>query len=274
MPQARLRRRRLVDGNLIAGKRRFYIASLPVTAATAAAAPPPPAAFAMLGGFARLRRWRAHLVRLGGKASVVGAAAVVILVRDGVLGHRIMRERGCFARLAATPTPTTASAPPPATTVALGAWTMVPVAAMRLLGLRLARCCFEMFGFVVGFRLGFDRLLARFVLDDFVVLFLDWPGQFRLHRGDRLGGFRRMHLLAAIDDERLLAGDGRIGRHRDGDAEAFFQRAQVRALVIEHIKGDFRARAYQEIVRGALDQHFLDAAQQLQRHRRHRTHMA
>ena len=58
--------------------------------------------------------------------------------------------------------------------------------------------------------------------------------------GERLGRFERMHLLAAIDDESLRRGQRLVGIDGDGDGEALFQRAQMRALVVEHIERDRR----------------------------------
>ena len=48
----------------------------------------------------------------------------------------------------------------------------------------------------------------------------------------------------------------------------------MRALVVEHIERDLGARAHDEIVRGALEQLLFERAQQLQRHRRDRAHVA
>src|SRR6266849_5323284 len=45
------------------------------------------------------------------------------------------------------------------------------------------------------------------------------------------------------------------------------------ALVVEEIKRGVAAGAYDEIVRGALEHHFLDRAQQLQGDRGDRAHM-
>ena len=82
-----------------------------------------------------------------------------------------------------------------------------------------------------------------------------------------------MHLLAAIDDVRLLPGYGRVSGNRDGDAETLFQRAQVRTLMVEDVKCDFRPGAHDQIVRRAFDQHFFDGTQQLQCDRRYRADM-
>src|SRR3984885_10314899 len=48
--------------------------------------------------------------------------------------------------------------------------------------------------------------------------------------GQRLGRFRRVHLLTAIDDKCLPRRHRFIGRDGDGDGEALFQAAQMRAL--------------------------------------------
>ena len=49
---------------------------------------------------------------------------------------------------------------------------------------------------------------------------------------------------------------------------------QMRALVVEHVERDLRARAHDLIVRRALEQRLLERAQQLQRDRGHRAHVA
>ena len=82
-----------------------------------------------------------------------------------------------------------------------------------------------------------------------------------------------MHLLAAVDDVRLLAGDGRIGAHGERYLEGVFEIAQMAALVVEHIERDVGAGAHHQIVGRALHQNLFDAAQQLQRDRRDRAHM-
>ena len=90
----------------------------------------------------------------------------------------------------------------------------------------------------------------------------------------RPGLLEAVHLLALLDHEGHLAADGRIGVDQDDDAEALLQRAQVGALLVEQIERDLGARAHHEIVGRALEQHFLERAQQLQRDRRHRAHVA
>jgi hypothetical protein len=57
-----------------------------------------------------------------------------------------------------------------------------------------------------------------------------------------------------------LAGYSRVGRHRDRYTEPFFQGTQMCAFVVEHIERDLSARAHDQIVRCALDQHLLDSA--------------
>src|SRR5260370_31710226 len=83
-----------------------------------------------------------------------------------------------------------------------------------------------------------------------------------------------MHLLAAIDDKRLLAAHGRVGDHGQRHLETAFEIAQVAALVVEDVKRNVGPGTYHEIVGRALHQYFLEPAQQLQRHPRYRTHLA
>ena len=59
---------------------------------------------------------------------------------------------------------------------------------------------FGLFGFDLGFGFDVERLFV-------VIGFLDLRrGGGSLRRQQRLGGFQRVHLFAAVDDERLLAG--------------------------------------------------------------------
>ena len=95
-----------------------------------------------------------------------------------------------------------------------------------------------------------------------------------LRRQQRLGRLQRVHLFAAIDDERLLAAHGRVGDHGQRYLEAVFEIAQMAALVIENVERDVGSGAHHEIVGRALHQDFFQPAQQLQRHRGHRTDMA
>jgi len=50
-----------------------------------------------------------------------------------------------------------------------------------------------------------------------------------------------MHLFAAVDDERLLAGDSRIGADRERNLKAFSRSAQMAALVVEDVERDVGA---------------------------------
>src|SRR6185437_1825052 len=96
----------------------------------------------------------------------------------------------------------------------------------------------------------------------------------RLRRQERLGGLKRMHLLAAINDERLLTAHSRIGNHRERDLEAVLEVAQMAALVVEHIKRNVGPSAHDKIVRSAPHQDFFEPAQELQRDRGYRTDMS
>src|SRR6478752_1940644 len=109
----------------------------------------------------------------------------------------------------------------------------------------------------------------------FVLLIVDRGGNGgrRLQR-QRLCLLQAVDLLALLDDEGYLAFDRGIGIDRDDDAEALFEHAQMSALVVEEVERDLGARAHREIVRCALEQHLIERTQELQRDRRHRTHMA
>ena len=66
---------------------------------------------------------------------------------------------------------------------------------------------------LLGFDLGFGFDVERLVV---VIGFLDLRREGgSLRHQQRLGGFQRVHLFAAVDDERLLAGHGRIGDDRE-----------------------------------------------------------
>ncbi|HTE96877.1 MAG TPA: hypothetical protein VK678_25740, partial [Bradyrhizobium sp.] len=138
------------------------------------------------------------------------------------LGHHVRNfafvacGRPAVTRLAGT----TAPPPPPLALVAIG----IGFAVARLADRHILRQPFGLFGF--HFRLGFD-VERLFVLGGF----FDIGRESRnLRRQQRLGGLQRVHLFAAIDDERLLAGDGGIGDHRERDLEGVFEIAQVAAL--------------------------------------------
>ncbi len=132
-------------------------------------------------------------------------------------------------------------------------------------------------GGLVGQPFGFFGLDFAFDIERLFVV-IGFLGLGRGRRGLRheqcLGRFQRVHLFAAIDDERLLAADGRIGDHRERDLEGVFEIAQMAALVVEDVERDVGAGAHHQIVGRALHQDFLDAAQQLQRDRRDRADMA
>ena len=68
--------------------------------------------------------------------------------------------------------------------------------------------------------------------------------------------------------------DGLVGPDRDDDAEALLQFAQVSALVVKHVEGDFRPGAQREVGGLALEQFRFDPAEQVQGHRFHRADIA
>src|SRR5215510_4956336 len=157
-----------------------------------------------------------------------------------MLNHGLLRDLLDLARLTAT-TAAAAAAPSPASSAALA---------------------FNAFDAVLAF-----RFLCGGLIDFRKLFFLNFlaGGELWLLRSKIARRFRRMHLLAAVDHVRLLPCYGGISRDGDRYAETFLQVAQMRALVIEHIERHFRARAHNQIVGRALDQHFLNSAQQLQR---------
>ena len=203
-------------------ERRFAaVAALPVAASAAAAAPAPSADFAF-GSHRSTALTRLLLVETGFR----GRAGVVILVRDGMLGHRVAGElRGAvarFTRLAAA----AASTPAPST-----AAFALAVAARRFaagVGLREIRRLdfFDDFALTLslGSGLGLDIRLGTGRGVEHVFIRLDRRGHWRLRRRrQNLGGFHRVHLLAAIDDVGYLGVHRGVGGNGDGDAEALLQ---------------------------------------------------
>src|SRR5271166_1330001 len=89
----------------------------------------------------------------------------------------------------------------------------------------------------------------------------------RYLRGQSLRLLRTVHLFAFLDEKSDLASYARMGIDHDCDAESLLQRTQMSTLVIEEIKGDFRARSDNEIVGRPLEQHLLDRTQELQGNR-------
>src|SRR6202043_4018882 len=171
-----------------------------------------------------------------------------------------LTRRTAFARFAGTAAP---PAPPLALVAVSRGFTVSRLAYRRILG--------EPFGLVgLHLRFGFDveRLV---VVEGFLSLRRE---SCSLRRQQRLGGLQRVHLFAAIDDERLLRAHGRVGDDGKRHLEAVFEIAQMAALVIEDVKRNVSPGAHHEIVGRALHQDFLETAQQLQRHRRYRTDVA
>src|SRR5262245_50496297 len=173
-------------------------------------------------------------------------SAIMVFTRDCVLGHGVVRVLHVFTRLA-TPAAASATTPAPA-----------PAAAFTFTTFALAAFA-SLFGF--GGKFGFLEMVVD--LNRLVFHFLDGR-QLWLLGGEAACGFGGVHLFTAVDHIRLLAGDRRVSRHRNGDAEPLLQRTQVGTLVVEHVERDFGPRAHNEIVRRAFDQHFLDSTQQLQ----------
>ena len=147
----------------------------------------------------------------------------MVFVRDRMLRNSVMRERWrAFARFAtAASAAATAPPPPPWTTFSLA------IATWRFLIRRLRR------------RDSFLCVLAFLRLDDvflghvgYEIVFLDSGERHRLGGRNAFRGFDRVDLFAAIDHVRLLAGHSWIGRDRERDAEAFFERPQVGAFVV------------------------------------------
>src|SRR5262245_44024900 len=157
-----------------------------------------------------------------------------------MLSHGLLRELPNLARLT-TATAAAAAAPSPASSAALA---------------------FTAFNAVLAFHLYGGLIGVSF--HEFFFNFGDGH-ELRLLRSKIARGFRRVHLLAAVDHIGLLPCYSGISRHGDCYTEALLQGAQMRTLVVEHIERHFGARADDQVVGRPLDQHFLNSAQQLQR---------
>ena len=134
----------------------------------------------------------------------------MVFMRDGVLGRSVLSEvlpvlrvLHMLTRLAIA-TAATATAPPPASTTAVA----------------FATLAFAAFDFLFGFGGEFGRFLEMFVDLDRLVFHFRYGRQLRLLSGEIACGFGRVHLFTAVDDIRLLTRDRRVGRYRNGDAEA------------------------------------------------------
>src|SRR5262249_51770101 len=80
---------------------------------------------------------------------------------------------------------------------------------------------------------------------------------------DAVRGRRRTRARnrTAFDRKILLAGKRRVRLDQDRCAKMLLELTQMRALVVEHVERNVRARPHNEIVRGALHQLVFDRAQ-------------
>src|SRR5204862_7649667 len=172
--------------------------------------------------------------------AVLGGRAFDGLARDAH-GLTVLARGGPITRLA-----TAAPAAPPLAAVAVS---------FAFAGCRFGGIVGQSLG-LLGFDLGFGFGVERLVV---VIGFLDLRREGgSLRRQQRLGSFQRVHLFAAVYDERLLAGDGWIGADRKRHLEGVFEIAQMAALVVQHIERDIGAGAHHQIVGRALHQNLFD----------------
>src|SRR6185369_8451629 len=145
----------------------------------------------------------------------------------GWLGHRrqhnlgFVAGRGTLARLMAIALATAAATPPPPLAAAL------TIAAGFRAGRLFVGETFGLFGLDLGFGLRVERLV---VLEGVIVLRLLRRRSRRLRRQQRFRRFQRVNLLAAVDDEGLLAADGGVGDDGQRDLETVLEVAQMAAL--------------------------------------------
>jgi hypothetical protein len=228
--------------------------ALTVPIATSATAPTP-SALAPVTAFVMASV--DDLGRLGRLVISLVFARVLAVNRDhaGSLGESA--RRGRIAPVLSFParfTPPTSAPPSPS-----AAATTRPGLRAHFLGWRVAVVegldlfdfAFVRFGFGLDFRLLGDLELRLFL--------------FRLRslgRGDLLGDgaglLGGVHLLAAFDHERLLAGHARVGIDRDRDLEALLEIAQMRAFVVEQIEGNVALRADHLIVGCTAQERFFN----------------
>src|SRR5262249_50672535 len=184
------------------------------TAAASTAARPPLAILALLAAGKGWLLVGLFIIR----ESIMGAAS-------GRLGHRglhhlrIATGLGAFPRLAAT---TAAATAPPTAPAALSITVATAVLSCGL----FVGDAFGLLGLDLGFGLDIETVVIVF---DVILL---RRGRRCLRREQRLRRFQRMHLLAAVDDEGLLAADRGIGDDRQRHLEAAFEVAQMAALVV------------------------------------------
>jgi hypothetical protein len=234
------------------------IALVPIAppAAAASASPPPVAVlfavkFTVVLAILALRLTGQRIVACRnisfGVAGYVASGLVQRFVRGRlVIGRRFAVRTGIVASTASAAS--AASAAPPSARSAIALFVLA------------------LFAIVLGDLL-FGRLAVRNRRLLEVVLFLDRDRDRLRLLGERPRSFRRVYLLAAVDNESLRCSDRLISRDGDGDGKALFQGPQVCAFLIEHVERHVGARAGDEIVRGAAHQLFFQRAQHLQRQR-------
>ena len=181
---------------------------------------------------------------------------LAVFVGSSFAGGRLAGGIGCLfmmigLRVSAT---AIASASPPAAAP-------TSVIFRRLAG-SFRRCRFD-----VGFGLGVGLItFQRGGIFELVVLLKRGHGGLAL-LGDRSGCLRRVDLLTPIDRKSLRRSDRRISGDGDGNGEPLLQRPQMRALLVEHVESNIRARPRDQIVRRAFHHLLLERAQNLQRQR-------
>jgi hypothetical protein len=227
----------------------------PIAATTA---PPTTSALASITGFIVISM--DDLGRLG--PLVFGLSFLVLVNRDhrGSLGEGTWQGSFDPARFTA---PASAS---PSPSPSAAAWSGLSAHFVgRRIGVVDGLDLFDVS--VVRFRLGFGldfrcRFVSGIDLRFFLFRFLNGGRGGLL--GDGAGLLRRVHLLAAFNQERLLAGHRGIGIDCDRDLEALFEITQMAALVIEQVERNVALRANDLIVGCSTQERFFNDAQQLQ----------
>ena len=240
--------------------RMLTILAIAVTVATPAAASTPSAAavgIAIFPTFAGL----AGVLRL---IKSLASSLAALLALFGRLGCKLTRLALFATIVVIAPTASAASTAtsPPATRAAF---------ALALFAAELLRS----FCRVVASRL---VCVGGFAFGTRSVLFGLGFGIWLLHIGgirlvdERRQGFRvrgrnrprrvgRMNHLATIDHEGLRTDHFGICIDRDVDLEAFFEKPQMAAFLVENIKGDLGSRPHNQIMRRALKEGFLNGTQ-------------
>ena len=224
----------------------------PLAVTPAASAPAATSATAPAAGIAFRARWPAlFAVAAVARRNHFGRFFLALgFARRALIGSRLRNEAAARAVFLAT---APAPAPAPAASIAVLDIAAFARTALAIDALAVAtfavvtfavRAC-RLFGFLI-------RVFRNLVLG-LVVLLVHRRCEGHRLRGNRLGLVQAVHLLALFEHIGDLAADSGVGIDHDGDAEAFLERAQMGALLVEEIERDVGARTHDQIVGRAFE---------------------